>query len=53
MIVIRIGSETILVDAGGGTEFMPSVGQLAASLEAAGITPASLTKVIFTHAHAD
>lgn len=51
--VIRSGSEVILVDTGAGPDFMPTLGKLAERLESAGIKPESVTKVVFTHAHAD
>lgn len=53
VVVIRSGGETILVDAGGGPDFMPTLGKLAERLPAAGIAPESVTRVIFTHAHPD
>ncbi len=52
-VVIRIGAQTILVDAGAGPDFMPTLGRLHDHLEAAGIKPETITKVVFTHAHAD
>lgn len=51
--IIRIGAETILVDAGAGPDFMPTLGGLYDNLGAAGITPEAITKVVFTHGHAD
>ena len=51
--VIKSGAELILIDTGSGLDFMPGVGRFADALEAAGINPDSITKVIFTHAHAD
>ena len=52
--LIRAGSDLILVDNGSGGEFQPETsGKLADNLIAAGIDPASVTKVVFTHAHPD
>ena len=51
--LIRSGSDLILVDTGSGTGFQPTVGKLPESLAAAGIDPASITKVVFSHAHPD
>ncbi|MDF6018391.1 MBL fold metallo-hydrolase [Streptomyces sp. JH34] len=53
--VVRSGEQTILVDSGLGTEFpgFPRAGQLAMRLEAAGISPASVTDVVLTHLHMD
>lgn len=51
--VIKTPDATIIVDTGGGPEFMPTVGQLADNLDRAGIAPDSITHVIFTHAHGD
>jgi len=55
VVVVRSGSQTILVDAGMGTEFPDLVrsGQLIHRLEAAGIDLASVTDVILTHMHMD
>jgi glyoxylase-like metal-dependent hydrolase (beta-lactamase superfamily II) len=49
----RIGGELILVDAGSGPNFQPTAGRLSHSLEAAGIDPEAIAKVVFTHGHAD
>ncbi len=51
--LIRIGEELILVDNGSGDKFQASAGRLANNLAAAGVDPASITKVVFTHVHPD
>ena len=51
--LVRIGAELILIDTGGGPDFMPTLGRLADNLEAAGIRPEAITTVVFTHAHPD
>lgn len=51
--LIRTGSEVVLVDNGSAGKFQPSAGKLAENLKAAGVDPASITKVVFTHAHPD
>jgi glyoxylase-like metal-dependent hydrolase (beta-lactamase superfamily II) len=51
--LVRSGNELILVDAGSGANFQPTAGRLAENLEAEGVEPARVTKVIFTHGHAD
>ena len=43
----------VLFDVGAGSQFMPSAGELANSLEEAGIDPSDITDVVFTHAHPD
>jgi glyoxylase-like metal-dependent hydrolase (beta-lactamase superfamily II) len=55
VVVVRGGSQTVLIDAGLGVEFpdFPRAGQLALRLEAAGIDPASVTDVVLTHMHMD
>lgn len=52
-VLVRTGKEVVLIDAGSGPNFQPSAGKLQENLEAAGITPEQVTKVVFTHAHAD
>ncbi len=49
----RDGENTVLFDAGAGTEFQPTTGQLLDGLDAAGVAPEDITHVIFTHAHPD
>lgn len=51
--LIRAGTELILVDTGAGPDFVPTLGRLADRLEAAGMKPDAITKVVFTHAHPD
>ena len=51
--LIKAGSELILFDNGSGSEFQPTAGKLLENLKTAGIDPASITKVVFTHAHPD
>jgi glyoxylase-like metal-dependent hydrolase (beta-lactamase superfamily II) len=53
-LVIDTGRNRVLVDAGlGGTAPLPGVGQLPASLRAAGIAAGEIDTVVFTHAHPD
>lgn len=52
-LVIRDGGQTVLVDMGSGSGFQPTAGKLMQNLAAAGIDPASITRVVFTHAHPD
>lgn len=54
--VIRSGKQTILVDAGLGSDpdlQLPRAGQLIKRLDAAGIDLASVTDVVLTHMHMD
>ena len=51
--VIKLGAEVILVDTGGGPDFMPTLGKLGDRMQAAGIEPETITKVIITHGHPD
>jgi hypothetical protein len=53
VVLARIGSDLILFDTGAAGAFGPIAGQLFESLKAAGVDPADITKVIFTHAHPD
>ena len=51
--LIRHGKELILIDAGAGSTWEPTVGKLADRLAVAGIDPKRITKVVATHAHPD
>lgn len=51
--LVETGPEKILIDVGSGSRFMDSAGELANSLEESRIDPASITKVVYTHAHPD
>jgi len=51
--LVEIGDRRVLVDAGTGTAFGPTLGQLAASMSAHGIDPASIDTVMATHLHPD
>ena len=55
VVVVRSGDQTVLVDAGLGTEFadFQQAGRLAMRLAAAGIDAASVTDVVLTHLHMD
>lgn len=51
--LVRTPSEVVLIDTGAGAHYMPTAGKLMANMQAAGIRPESITKVVFTHAHPD
>ena len=51
--LIRQGDQLTLIDAGGGTAFGPTTGNLAASLQAIGVTPDRIGRVVMTHLHPD
>jgi glyoxylase-like metal-dependent hydrolase (beta-lactamase superfamily II) len=51
--LIASGNELVLIDAGSGANFQPTAGKLAENMEAAGLDPAKITKIVFTHGHAD
>jgi glyoxylase-like metal-dependent hydrolase (beta-lactamase superfamily II) len=53
VVLVQSGNERILIDVGSGPSFQPTAGKLQENLEAAGIAPESITKVVFTHCHAD
>lgn len=53
VLLVRMGTELVLVDTGGGPLFGPAAGRLRASLAAAGVQPEQITAVILTHAHRD
>jgi len=51
--LVKSQDAVVLVDTGGGPDFLPTLGRHADALEAAGIAADSVTHVVFTHAHAD
>ncbi len=51
--LLRDGDRLVIFDVGAGPNFMPTAGTLADSLAEAGIDPAEVTDVVFTHAHPD
>lgn len=51
--LVKAGADLVLIDTGAGPNFMPTTGRLLANLEAAGIAPDAVTKVVFTHGHPD
>jgi glyoxylase-like metal-dependent hydrolase (beta-lactamase superfamily II) len=51
--LVKTGNEYVLIDAGSGSNYQETAGQLAENLEAANIDPASIGKVVFTHGHPD
>jgi len=51
--LVKDGERLIIFDAGAGANFQPTAGKLADSLSEAGIDPAQVTDVVFTHAHPD
>ena len=53
VLLVRMGSELVLVDSGAGQLFGPIGGKLTAQLAAAGVKPGQITAVILTHAHGD
>lgn len=52
-VLIKAGTDLILFDTGSGPGFQESSGKLKETLAAANIDPASVTKVVYTHAHPD
>ncbi len=51
--LVKLKGRLILVDAGTGTLFGPSLNKLPASLRAAGVDPTQITDVLVTHVHTD
>ncbi|MFP5392791.1 MAG: MBL fold metallo-hydrolase [Gammaproteobacteria bacterium] len=51
--LINTGSKLVLIDAGAGALFGPTVGQLAANLKAAGYQPEQVDEIYITHLHGD
>lgn len=53
LTLLRQPDRIVLFDAGSGSAFMPSAGELLENLDAQGLTPDDITHVVFTHAHPD
>ncbi|WP_108483483.1 MBL fold metallo-hydrolase [Oceaniglobus ichthyenteri] len=53
LTLLRQEGRNVLFDAGSGSTFMPSAGEILNSLEAEGLSPEDITHVVFTHAHPD
>jgi glyoxylase-like metal-dependent hydrolase (beta-lactamase superfamily II) len=51
--LINTGSKLVLVDAGAGKLFGPTLGQLVPNLRAAGYQPEQVDDIVITHMHAD
>ncbi len=51
--VIELGTRRVLVDAGTGRYYGPTLGHLQASLRAAGYQPEQITDLLLTHIHVD
>jgi glyoxylase-like metal-dependent hydrolase (beta-lactamase superfamily II) len=51
--LVKTATDVILIDAGAGGDFMPGLGKFADAFTASGLNADSITKVIFTHGHAD
>lgn len=51
--LINTGSKLVLIDAGAGTFFGPTLGNLLTSLKAAGYQPEQVDEIYITHLHGD
>jgi len=51
--LINTGAKLVLIDAGAGTSFGPTLGKLASSLQAAGYAPEQVDEIYITHMHGD
>jgi glyoxylase-like metal-dependent hydrolase (beta-lactamase superfamily II) len=51
--LVNTGTKLVLIDAGAGTLFGPTLGKLLASLQAAGYKPEQVDDVFVTHMHPD
>jgi glyoxylase-like metal-dependent hydrolase (beta-lactamase superfamily II) len=52
-VLAKSANDTILIDTGVGAGYQETSGKLAENLKAAGVDPATITKVIYTHGHPD
>jgi len=53
VLLVRMGPELVLIDAGCGAQLGAAAGHLRSGLEAAGIKPEQITGILLTHAHRD
>jgi glyoxylase-like metal-dependent hydrolase (beta-lactamase superfamily II) len=53
VVLLKSGGDYTLIDAGSGGTWEATAGKLADSLEAAGVDPGQIGKVVLTHAHPD
>jgi glyoxylase-like metal-dependent hydrolase (beta-lactamase superfamily II) len=51
--LVNTGTKLVLIDAGAGTLFGPTLGKLLASLQAAGYKPEQVDDIFITHMHPD
>lgn len=51
--LINTGAKLVLIDAGAGTSFGPTLGKLVTSLQAAGYAPDQVDEIYLTHMHSD
>jgi glyoxylase-like metal-dependent hydrolase (beta-lactamase superfamily II) len=51
--LVKTGNDYVLIDAGSGGTWEPTAGRLADSLEAAGVKPEQIGRVVLSHAHPD
>ena len=51
--LINTGKDLVLVDVGGGPNWMESAGKLVENMKASGYKPEDVTKVVVTHGHPD
>lgn len=51
--LLDLGARKILFDVGSGVNFLPTLGELPAALDAADVDISTITDVVFTHAHPD
>jgi glyoxylase-like metal-dependent hydrolase (beta-lactamase superfamily II) len=52
-LIVKSGSDLVLLDAGTGGQVQPSAGRLHEGMKAAGIDPARITRVMISHFHPD
>jgi glyoxylase-like metal-dependent hydrolase (beta-lactamase superfamily II) len=53
VMLLRLGAELVLIDAGCGPAFGPAGGRLVANLATAGVMPEQITGIILSHMHGD